>query len=88
MWKWKLNEKHFHYRKYSVVYSNDFKESDWKKTWLSRKGVAYQLINRSECLRKFSLVRRKFSLVLVLRGGSEDMKNDLPFLGARNFQNG
>lgn len=31
----KLKEKYFQYRKYSVVYSNDFKESDLKKTWLS-----------------------------------------------------
>ena len=35
LWESKLNEKHFQYRKYSVVYSNDFKESDLKKTWLS-----------------------------------------------------
>jgi len=34
----------------------------------------------SECL-------RKFSLVLVLKGGSEDVRKDLPFLGARNCQN-
>jgi hypothetical protein len=75
-----VKRENFQYRKYSVVYSNDFKESDLKKTWLSRKGDECQLINRSKCL-------RKFSLVLVLISGSEVMKNDLPFLGARNCQN-